>query len=58
MAMQIKSTVRPDPSALLRTKGLVEGLAVQIDRYRFSPIMVRQAHHERNKTEFLEVCDD
>ena len=47
--MQIKSTVRPE---------LVEGLAVQIDRYRFSPIMVRQVHHERNKAKFLEVCDD
>jgi hypothetical protein len=29
-------TVRPDPSTLLRTEGLVEGLGV-----------VRHAHHER-----------
>jgi len=35
---QIKSSVRPE---------LVEGLAVPIDCYRFNPIMVRQAHHER-----------
>ena len=33
-------TVRPDPSATLRTKGLVEGWTVK-------PFMVRQAHHER-----------
>ncbi|MFZ2404971.1 MAG: hypothetical protein WAW41_07520 [Methylobacter sp.] len=33
-------TVRPDPSAMLRTKGLVEG-------WTGKPIMVRQAHHER-----------
>jgi hypothetical protein len=47
---QIKSSVRPDPSAALRTKGIVEGLAAPIDCYRFNPIMVRQAHHERIKS--------
>ena len=41
MAAQIKSPVRPE---------LVEGLAVPIDCYRFNPIMVRQAHHERIKS--------
>src|SRR3972149_4710054 len=38
-----KSSVRPEP---------VEGLAVPIDCYRFNPIMVRQAHHERIKSAF------
>ena len=40
---RIKSPVRPE---------LVEGLAVPIDCYRFNPIMVRQAHHERIKSAF------
>jgi hypothetical protein len=38
---EIKSSVRPE---------LVEGLAAPIDWYRFNPIMVRQAHHERIKS--------
>jgi hypothetical protein len=40
---EIKSSVRPE---------LVEGLAAPIDWYRFNPIMVRQAHHERIKSAF------
>ena len=31
--------------------GYVEGYVLAINSYRFIPIMVRQAHHERNKSE-------
>jgi len=56
--MQIKLSVRPDPSTTLRTKGIVEGLAVPIECNRFNPIMIRQAHYERIKLAFSEVWDD
>jgi hypothetical protein len=51
MEKLIKSSVRPEPFDYAQ-ESLVEGLAVPIDWYRFNPIMVRRAHHERIKSVF------